>query len=78
MQHEEKTARKDFLINKDEEKVVDYIIDKLESNIKHTKFSDYSQTCIPFYDTVLPANKKKFLAQVKMSALCEAKVANLN
>lgn len=42
MSHEEKTAKKHILINKEEEKVVDYIIDKLESLIKEATFTDYS------------------------------------
>ena len=42
MQHEEKTVKKHILINKEEEKVVDYIIDKLESLIKAAPFTDYS------------------------------------
>lgn len=42
MQHEEKNAKKHWLVNKEEEKVVDYIIDKLEGLIKDAKYTDFS------------------------------------
>lgn len=30
--------------------------------MKECRYTDFSQTCIPFYDTILPKDKKKFLA----------------
>lgn len=58
--------------------MVDHIIERLESKIKECKYSDYTQTLIPFYDTLLHKDKKKFLAQVKMSPVCSARVTTLN
>jgi hypothetical protein len=78
MQHQDFTPKRHFLINKEQQQVCDYIIEKLEANIKECKFSDYSQTCIPQYDTALHRDKKKYLQLVKMSPLCTAKVATLN
>ena len=33
---------------------------------------------IPFYDSILHKDKKKFLQQIKMSPLCQARVQTLN
>jgi len=49
------------LVNKEQEAVVDLVIEKLEGKIKECGFTDYSQTIIPLYDTILPKGKKKFL-----------------
>ena len=48
-------------MNKQQEPVVDLVIERLEGKIKLCKFTDFSQTVIPFYDTILHKDKKKFL-----------------
>ena len=61
MQHQDHTAERHYLVNKQQEPVVDLVIERLEGKIKLCKFTDFSQTVIPFYDTILHKDKKKFL-----------------
>ncbi|MFO0118394.1 MAG: hypothetical protein ACK521_12555 [bacterium] len=49
------------MVNKEQEAVVSLFIEKLEGKIKECNFTDYSQTYIPLYDTILAKGKKKFL-----------------
>ncbi len=49
------------MINKEQEAVVNLVIEKLEGKIKECRFTDYSQSIIPLYDTILSKGKKKFL-----------------
>ena len=57
---------------------MDLLIEKLEQYVTNASVSDSSQSFIPFYDTVLPADKKNMLGQVKMHPLIEHKVQALN
>lgn len=78
MQHSDQTPKKMLLVNKEQEAVVDLVIEILESKIKQCGFSDFTQTVIPCYDSVLKKDKKKYLQQVKMSPICSARVSTLN
>ena len=58
-----------LLINKEQEQVLDLVIDKLQNFVNNAPFSESSLTYIPFYDTILPPGKKNLLGEVKMSPL---------
>ena len=47
MQHSDQTPKKILLVNKEQEVVVDLVIEILESKIKHCGYSDFTQTVIP-------------------------------
>jgi hypothetical protein len=72
------TPKKHFLINKEQQAVCDFFIETLETNIKQCPFSDFTQTCIPQYDSALSKDRRRLLQNVKMSALCQARVETLN
>ena len=61
-----------------QESVEKWLIEKLEGFVTNAKVSDNSHSFIPFYDTVLPAEKKNMLGQVKMHSVIENKVQALN
>ena len=63
-----------LLVNKEQEQVLDLVIEKLQGFVHNAPPSDSSLTYIPFYDTILPADKRNLLGQVKMSPTIQQKV----
>ena len=43
-----------LLVNKEQEQVLDLVIEKLQDYVQNAPKSDCSMTYIPFYDTILP------------------------
>ena len=66
-----------LLVNKDQEQVVNLVIEKLQQFVNNSPQSECSLTYIPFYDTVLPMDKRHLLGQVKMSITIEEKVKSI-
>ena len=66
-----------LLVNKEQEKVVNYVIEKLQTFVQDAPTSESSLTYIPFYDTILPMDKRNLLGQVKMSPLIAEKVKSI-
>ena len=60
LQHDD--TRHEMLVNKEQEKVVDMVIEKLRQVGKDAPHSGHSHTHIPFYDTILPLEKRNLLA----------------
>lgn len=77
LQHEDTSVMRSLLVNEDQEKVVDLVIEKLQDFVKDAPLSDCSMTYIPFYDTILPIDKRSLLGQVKMSELIAEKVKSI-
>ena len=67
LQHEETSMMRHLLVNREQEQVVDLVVEKLQQYVQNAPSSDTSMTFIPFYDTILPDNKKNLLAKVSMS-----------
>lgn len=57
--------------------MVDLVIEKLQQFVQNAPQSDSSLTYIPFYDTILPMNKRNLLGQVKMSPAIVEKVKRI-
>jgi len=66
-----------LLVNKEQEQVVNLVIEKLQMFVHNAPPSDASLTYIPFYDTVLPLDKRNLLGQVKMSPIITEKVKSI-
>lgn len=77
MQHEDQTVMRHLLVNKEQEQVVNLVIEKLQQFVHNAPQSDSSLTYIPFYDTVLPMEKRNLLGQVKMSPSITEKVKSI-
>lgn len=77
LQHEDHTVMRHLLVNKEQEQVVNLVIEKLQQFVQNSPQSDASLTYIPFYDTILPNEKRSLLGQVKMSQLIQEKVKSI-
>ena len=66
-----------LLVNKEQEQVVNLVINKLQQFVNNAPPSESTLTYIPFYDTVLPMDKRHMLAQVKMNTLIQEKVKSI-
>ena len=66
-----------LLVNKEQEQVVNMVIEKLQDFVSNSPPSDSSLTYIPFYDTILPMDKRNLLGQVKMSPSIVQKVKSI-
>ena len=53
------------------------VIEKLQQFVQNAPMSESSLTFIPFYDTILPMEKRSLLGQVKMSSLIQEKVKGI-
>ena len=53
------------------------VIERLQSFVNNAPTSDSSLTYIPFYDTVLPMDKRHMLGEVKMNILIQEKVKRI-
>lgn len=63
-----------LLVNKEQEQVVNLVIEKLQQYVQNATPVDSSMTYIPFYDTIMPQEKRSLLGQVKMSPMITEKV----
>jgi len=50
-----------LLVNKEQEQVVNLVIEKLQQFVNNAPPNECSLTYIPFYDTVLPMEKRHML-----------------
>jgi|FrelakmetLWP11LW_1041352.scaffolds.fasta_scaffold134814_1 lipopolysaccharide biosynthesis regulator YciM len=61
-QHEDQTVMRHLLVNREQEQVVNLVIEKLQQFVQNSPQCDSSLTYIPFYDTVLPMERRNLLA----------------
>ena len=61
LQHEDMSVMRSLLVNREQEQVVDLVIEKLQQVVRDAPQSDSSLTYIPFYDTILPMDKRNLL-----------------
>ena len=47
LQHRDQTPKKSLLVNREQEAVVDLVIEILEAKIKQCAFQDFTKTVIP-------------------------------
>jgi len=61
LQHEDVTVMRHLLVNKEQEQIVNLVIEKLQQFVQNAPPSESSLTYIPFYDTILPLDKRNLL-----------------
>ena len=77
LQHEDTSVMRHLLVNREQEQVVDLVVEKLQQFVQNAPQSNSSMTFIPFYDTILPQNKRNLLSKVCMSEVIQPKVQKI-
>ncbi len=53
-----------ILTNKNQKKIVKYVIQKLKESVANCTYTDLSSTYVPFYDSILDEESKSNLAEI--------------
>jgi hypothetical protein len=59
-----------LLTNRDQEKVIDFLIELISKRMRECKRTNDTKTVVPVYDSSLKKDKVRFLQQVKMAPIC--------